>query len=283
MPRTYGLLSVDEHSRDSAGMTYIYPVVSRRARGVSLGINLNPNNACNWQCVYCQVPGLVRGGPPPIDLALLLRELNGFLDEIESGRFMQEHVPADSRVLRDVAFSGNGEPTTAPEFADVVDVVMETLHLRPQLEKLKLRLITNGSQIGKAAVRKALRKLASGNGEVWFKLDAATAAGIASINGVRMVPEAHLRRLRICAGLCPTWIQSCFFLREGKPPADSEIDAYVSAVGQMADVVAGVHLYGLARPSMQQGAEKLKQLPATWFESLAIRLKNQGLAVAVSP
>ena len=60
------MLNVSDHSRDSAGLKYIYPVVSRRAGGVSLGINLNVNNACNWRCVYCQVPGLTRGGPPPV-------------------------------------------------------------------------------------------------------------------------------------------------------------------------------------------------------------------------
>lgn len=283
MPRTYGLLSVDEHSRDSAGMTYVYPVVSRRARGVSIGINLNPNNACNWQCIYCQVPDLSRGGPPPLDMTLLRQELNGFLDEIDSGRFMQEQVPADLRVLRDVAFSGNGEPTTAPEFADAVDLVAATLHTRGLSPELKLRLITNGSQADKAMVQKALHKLAAANGEVWFKLDAATAAGFATINGTQISPEAHLRRLKICAGICPTWIQSCFFLRDGKPPTDAEIDAYVKALVQAADTVSGVHLYGLARPSMQPDAGRLKQLPAAWFESLANRLKSQGLTVVVSP
>ena len=49
------------HDRDVAGLTYVYPVVSRRAGGVSVGINLSPNNACNWRCVYCQVPNLQRG------------------------------------------------------------------------------------------------------------------------------------------------------------------------------------------------------------------------------
>jgi hypothetical protein len=68
----------DDHNRSFIDMTYVYPVVSRRAGGVSVGINLNPNNACNWHCAYCQVPGLVRGAAPEIDLALLARELAGF-------------------------------------------------------------------------------------------------------------------------------------------------------------------------------------------------------------
>ncbi len=57
-------LSPGNHDRDVAGLTYVYPVVSRRAGGVSVGINLSPDNACNWQCVYCQVPDLVRGKAP---------------------------------------------------------------------------------------------------------------------------------------------------------------------------------------------------------------------------
>ena len=81
-------LSVVNHDRDAAGLTYVYPVVSRRAGGVSVGINLNPNNACNWRCVYCQVPHLVRGAAPPIDEDQLEAELrvvwpDGSIAELE--------------------------------------------------------------------------------------------------------------------------------------------------------------------------------------------------------
>ena len=87
------VLNVREHDRDSAGMTYVYPVVSRRAGGVSVGINLNVNNACNWRCIYCQVPQLTRGGPPPVDLDLLRRELEAFLADVLRGAFMATRVP----------------------------------------------------------------------------------------------------------------------------------------------------------------------------------------------
>ena len=81
-------LSVTDHDRGSAALRYVYPVVSRRAGGVSVGINLNPDNACNWRCIYCQVPDLTRGSAPPLDLALLENELRGFLDELLHGNFM---------------------------------------------------------------------------------------------------------------------------------------------------------------------------------------------------
>src|SRR3954465_15723917 len=88
--------------RDSAGLVYVYPVVSRRAGGVSVGINLNPNNACNWRCIYCQVPELVYGMAPAIDLLRLEGELRAFLHELLHGEYMSKHVPEGARVLKDV-------------------------------------------------------------------------------------------------------------------------------------------------------------------------------------
>src|SRR5512142_1373347 len=121
LPNPHELTSTD-HSRDSAGLRYVYPVVSRRAGGVSIGINLNPNNACNWRCIYCQVPDLVRGTAPPIDLPLLEKELSGFLHDLQHGDFMQR-VPPEARRINDIALSGNGEPTSAQEFNEVIELI----------------------------------------------------------------------------------------------------------------------------------------------------------------
>ena len=116
-------LDFSNHDRDVAGLKYVYPVVSRRAGGVSIGINLNVNNACNWRCIYCQVPNLVRGGPPPVDLGVLEAELRYLLEDILHGDFMAKSVPEDMRRLNDIALSGNGEPTSAKEFPAVVELV----------------------------------------------------------------------------------------------------------------------------------------------------------------
>ncbi len=115
-----GRLTVTDHDRGSAGLTYVYPVVSRRAGGVSVGINLNVNNACNWRCIYCQVPELTRGAPPPVDLGKLERELSGFLQDVLHGDFLAARVPVEARRLNDIAISGNGEPTSAREFESVI-------------------------------------------------------------------------------------------------------------------------------------------------------------------
>ncbi len=276
-------LSIDDHSRDSAGMRYVYPVVSRRAGGVSIGINLNPNNACNWRCIYCQVPGLVRGGPPPIDLGMLESELNGFLLWATTGDFMAARVAAESRRLVDVAFSGNGEPTSAAEFAAAVALVGRVLADHRLADTVIVRLITNGSLLDRKAVQLGVARIGAMAGEVWFKLDAATPAAMAKFNGSRLRPEAVARRLGRCAELAPTWVQTCLFTLDGEPPQERELQAYLDLLAPLAPRLAGVHLYGLARPSLQPDASRLGRLGQVWMESFASRVGAGGLTVKLSP
>ena len=283
MPSIAQPLSVADHRRDISGMTYVYPVVSRRAGGVSVGINLIPNNACNWRCIYCQVPNLVRGGLPPLDLTRLAAELRQLLDEILNGDFMARWVPEDCRVLSDIAFSGNGEPTSAPEFARAVASVETILKEFGVAPTVKIRLITNGSLLDRKAVREGIARIGDSGGEVWFKVDAATTKDSERINGTRQKPDSMRRRLLACAELCETWVQSCFFALDGREPDQAHVQAYLDFLAGIKNHVAGVHLYGVARESQQPDAERLKRLPAVWFENMATRLRDLGLTVKVSP
>lgn len=278
-----GRLGVGDHSRDSAGFQYVYPVVSRRAGGVSVGINLNPNNACNWHCIYCQVPGLTRGGPPPIDLAQLTRELAAMLDAIVYGDFLELRVPVGNRRLIDIAFSGNGEPTSAPEFPEAVRLVVQAMTDRKLFPGIKLRLITNGSLLDRASVRDGIAALAAVDGEVWFKIDAGTTKGLNRINGTRAGIQTVERRLRRCGELASTWAQTCLFALDGIPPGEEELKALMDVLVVNRAAIKGVHLYGLARASCQPEAARLSALPASWLESVALRLKEKGLTVIVSP
>jgi len=279
------LLTPTNHDRDTAGMTYVYPVVSRRAGGVSVGVNLNPNNACNWACVYCQVPNLVRGTAPPIDLAQLETELRAMMQAIVHGEFMQTHVDTDMRRLNDIALSGNGEPTSAREFAEVIAIIGALLREFELLGKIKLVLISNGSLIDRKPVQAGLRAMAALNGEVWFKMDSATAAGMRAVNQTRIAPDKAFERLRLSAALCPTWLQTCVFALDGVAPSDAEQQAYLHWVARIRTEqvpVQGVLLYGLARPSMQPQAPRLLALPAAWLEDYAQRIRAAGLPVQVS-
>jgi len=277
------MLTTTDHRRDYSGFRYVYPVVSRRAGGVSVGINLNPNNACNWACVYCQVPNLSRGGPPPIDLAVLASELDAMLTDIVHGDFMAREVPDGARRLMDIAFSGNGEPTSAAEFADAVALVIGAMQRHHLLPDVKLRLITNGSLIHREDVQRGLAGIADADGEVWFKIDRATAAGIAAVNKTSVSPAKAAETLARCAELAPTWVQTCWFALDGQAPDEAEKTAYLVLLQTLAQKIRGVHLYGLARPSMQPEAARIGRLPVAEMSAFADRIRALGIEVSLNP
>lgn len=279
-------LSTTNHDRDSAALRYVYPVVSRRAGGVSVGINLNPNNACNWRCIYCQVPNLVRGTAPPVDLAALEKELRGFLDELQHGDFMQSRVPEGMRRINDIALSGNGEPTSATEFAEVVELIGRVRREAELPEYVKTVLITNGSLLRRSEVQQGLRALAQLNGEVWFKLDRASEAGMRLINDTATSMEKVRDNLIASIALCPTWLQTCWFALDGAPPSRQDEEDYlgfIEALLRDGHRPQGVLLYGLARPPTQPEAPRLSALPQKNLQAFAACIEKLGLPVKVSP
>lgn len=278
-------LAVNDHSRDIVGMTYVYPVVSRRAGGVSVGINLNPNNACNWRCVYCQVPDLKRGNAPPLLLEQLGRELDAMLEAIVHGDFMAKNVPPEARRLNDIALSGNGEPTSSRQFGEVVELIATAKEKFRLGAEVKLVLISNGSQMYKADVQRALERMRTIQGEVWFKLDRAPAEGYSFVNQVALSPGQVVRHAVAAATRCPTWIQTCMFALDGVLPSETDIEAYLDLLQQCLAAGAplqGVLLYGLARPSTQAEAPRLSAAPRDWMEGLARRIEALGLPVKLS-
>ena len=275
------LLSTTDHDRGVAGLRYVYAVVSRRAGGVSIGINLNPNNACNYRCVYCQVPDLVAGRAPAIDRDRLQTELDTFLGDVVEGGWLERHAPAGSREVRDVAFSGNGEPTSARGFAQIVDLVAASLARRGLLERVPLRLITNGSLCHRPTVRDGLERLAAYGGEVWLKVDSVTRAGMARINGAPGAAKRLRANVEACARRCPTWLQSCVFSVDGSGPGEDELGAYLDFVaGLVTDgvPVRGVLLYTMARPSMQPEAPRLAALDDDAMARIAARIEALGVS-----
>ena len=279
------LLNITDHSRDIVGLTYVYPVVSRRAGGVSVGINLNPNSACNWRCIYCQVPALKRGSAPEIDLIKLENELFGFLQEIIYGSFMQEQVNPDARRISDIALSGNGEPTSAKEFKQVIDVIRKVKFSSDLLKDLKVVLITNGSLVDRENVQEGLRCLAAINGEIWFKLDSVIREKRQQINNTRISSRQVYNNLKISSSLCPTWIQTCLFKTDGSPPTKADIKAYIEFIEKLLQegtLIQGVHLYRLARPSMQPEGLRLTKVTKKWVESFGREISSLGLVVKIN-
>ena len=234
--------------------------------------------------MYCQVPNLIRGAAPVIDVDGLCEELRRFLHEIRSGRFMAERVPEGLRQLRDIAFSGNGEPTSARNFAAIVERVGEVREQCGYGNEVPLRLITNGSLVSRPGVMAGIRTLARLGGEVWFKIDAVELADVERINGVRRSPARTLRDLKLTAAACPTWVQTCMFLWDGAPPSDDAVTRYIELLADAAGHgLRGVLLYGVARRPMLQEGEHVARMPGRQLELIAQRIRAGGLNVSVSP
>jgi hypothetical protein len=147
-------------------------------------------------------------------------------------------------------------------------------------------LITNGSLMRRTGVQRGVKKLAALNGEVWFKLDRATDAGVRAVNNARTGMGRIRVSLSLAAGLCPTWIQTCQFAVDGVGPDEAESQAYVEFLRSCMSegiVLQGVLLYSLARESFQPEARHLSRLSPEQLENFAGPIRAMGLAVKVTP
>jgi wyosine [tRNA(Phe)-imidazoG37] synthetase (radical SAM superfamily) len=279
------ILKTTDHSRDIAGLKYVYPVLSRRSGGLSIGINFNTNNACNWRCIYCQVPNLKTGPAPVMDLALLRAELKEILRDVESGDFYERfQVAAPLRMIKDIAISGNGEPTSLPNFAEAVALIGVVGKQSEVLTGSRFVLITNGSLIHQHKVQEGLRKLNRYGGEVWFKLDSATSAGRQLINRAGQSFRRSLDNLVLSAQLCPTKLQTCLIDIDGRGYPKHEQEALLAALEEIKNrsPVRQVMLYTIARPSLQPEGSRLSALPAETLFGVAEEMRSLGFEVAVS-
>ncbi|MEQ1622324.1 MAG: radical SAM protein [Methylococcales bacterium] len=280
-----GVLTTTNHCRAVAGLKYVYPVLSRRSDGLSIGVNFNTNNACNWRCIYCQVPNLTVGAAPEMDFELLEKELRFFLDYVLKGNFYDDfQVDQDNRVIKDIAISGNGEPTSLNEFCKAVTLIGDVAKELGVFPDSRFVLITNGSLVHKQAVQKGLKKLNEYSGEVWFKFDSATDRGRQLINHAGQSCELSLANLAISAELCLTKLQICLVDYDGAGFPDSERAALLEALKKINAGVSlrDVFLYTLARPSLQPEAGNLECLSADLINHFAEEVRQLGFIVTVS-
>ncbi|MCH7527441.1 MAG: radical SAM protein [Planctomycetes bacterium] len=229
---------------------------------MSIGINLNPDTACNFDCIYCQVD---RSNPPRaghVDLDRLHDELDRMLAAATSGALFAEpefaHTPAPFRRLTDLAFSGDGEPTTCPVFAEAVAIAAELKHKHapaPAREGTKLILITDACYLTRPKVVAGLKIMDASDGEIWAKLDAGTEAYYQRVNRPNFPLDHVIDNIVQTARARPVTIQSLFMRIEGQPPPEAEIEAYadrLNEIGEAGGRLAMVQICTVARPPAQR-------------------------------
>ena len=266
------ILTITDHNRKTFKGKYIYPVVSRRAGGLSLGINLNTNNACNWQCIYCEVPDLVRGKPDSINLKELEVVLDYWLDQIINQSFLNQYTQNKTE-FKDIAFSGNGEPTASKQFKDVIKILIKKINEYKLTKKITIRLITNGSNMSNPNVKEALSLMNNFSREVWFKIDQINEEDVKTINQVNLSKATVKRNLEAALDSSPTVIQTCLFRLNNKLPSKESLDAYIDFLKTYEKKIKGIHLYSLARLSEQSSDYELTRLTEPELESIANKIK----------
>ncbi len=274
----------ESHPRTFEANRYVYPVLSRRAGGISIGVNVNADQSCNFDCGYCQVRRTDRCPKEPIDLGRLRDELDRAVGLAASGRIFDgppfHNVPESLRRLNDIALSGDGEPTLLKNLDEVVAIMAE-IRQRRSLDDMKLVLITNATLLHRDHVRRALDILDRNNGEIWAKLDAGTEEHYRKVNRSGASFQQILGNLRETAQVHPIVIQSLFARLHDEPPGAAEIDAYCD---RLRGITAGggriklVQVHSVARVPAESW---VTALPNEQIDAIAKKVRGAtGLDVA---
>jgi wyosine [tRNA(Phe)-imidazoG37] synthetase (radical SAM superfamily) len=270
------------HERKWLQNRYVYPVISRRSGGLSIGINLNPDKICNFGCVYCQVQRSEdEARPAPVDVALVQAELKDLLQQAVSGSLWEDaffaDVPVEKRVLRDVAFSGDAEPTSSPSFLEVVRMVAK-LTSRMQLRDVKLVLITNATLLTRDLVAAGLQIMDEHNGEIWAKLDAGTAAYYKLVNQAVIPFERILDNILQTGQKRTIVIQTMVASIGGEPFPITEQDAYIQQLATLLQKgcrIQRLQLYTVARQPGEANLPEhcdVKAVPHEHLELFQLRI-----------
>jgi len=243
---------IQHHPRRFGAFRHVYPVISRRSGGLSLGVNLSPTALCNFACVYCQVLAETSGNTVADSLvssSILETELRQLIDSVNDGTLFERTwlapTPPEKRILRDIAFSGDGEPTLSPQFAKAVRLVAE---IRKELcaDPVKIVLITNASTLHLEPVRSSLDVMLKNNGEIWAKLDAGTPEFFRAVSRTNIPFETiHGNLVRFTQDF-PVVVQTCFLALHGQGPSAGEIRCYAERLKALEKVLC-VQVYTVAR------------------------------------
>ena len=126
------------------------PIHSRRL-GISLGINLQPadGKVCSFDCIYCECG--FNGDHRPT-LSRPSRQL--VAQKLEE---QLQKMVADQQLPDVLTFAGNGEPTSHPHFAEIID---DTIRLRDQYcPQAKVCVLSNATMTHRPQVHDALMRV----------------------------------------------------------------------------------------------------------------------------
>jgi histidinol dehydrogenase len=249
----------------------VYPVYSRRSRGLSVGVNLFPDRkVCSFDCPYCEVFPFKTG----ISFSLTAME--------EALASVLAEAAASGVPVRDICFSGNGEPTLSPHFREALEAAAR---IRERVPQAAMVVITNGTGLLDGETRAFLRDAArprlsapSAMGlDIWLKLDAGTPAWYAEIDRPAVPFDTLMDALRTFTRQAPVTLQTMVCAVNGREPPPEEEAAWVRMAAELAGGgegdagVRAVQIYGKARPAPEDPLAEA--LPPAVLERRAAALR----------
>jgi histidinol dehydrogenase len=269
---------VENHRERELGVL-VYPVYSRRSEGLSVGINLFPDRKrCSFDCPYCEVF--------PFSTNAVFS-----VDQMESDLRDAVAVALERNItVKDICFSGNGEPSLSPFFPEALERAGSVrAEIAPNAE---LVLITNGTGLLDDNIFSLLRNASlSYPLNIWLKIDAGTPEWFQKMNRSEIPFEKIIAKIKEFAAHAPVTVQTMLCAVDGEGPQPEEARAWEGLVIELA-ITAGkgtagdgaggirkVQIYGKARPS-PEGA-KTSALPVQYLEDRAVSLRA-AFAVALA-
>ncbi len=259
-------------------------MLSRRAGGVSIGVNLNPDKICNFDCIYCQVNRTRQSETRFVETDALLRELEDALSLAITGRLYEfgkfRDTPSHLRQLRDIAFSGDGEPTTYRNFDEIVESCA-ALKQRLGLSDVQMTLITNASMFHRPHVQRGLAILDANQGEIWAKLDAGSEEYFRQVDRTLIPFRRIIENLTQAAQVRPIVIQALFMRIAGESPPVAELEAFCDRLNEILAAGGRIKLVQVYTVARRPAESYVTSLETAEVDAIAAFVRRRtGLSVA---
>jgi len=259
----FSINPVNDHREREKGVI-VYPVYSRRSKGLSIGLNLfTGGKQCPFDCPYCEVFPFSSGA------VFSLEQM-----EEDLRRAVSSALERGERIM-DFCFSGNGEPTISPFFPEALKLAER---LRDDLAaQAKIVLITNGAGLfDKKTFDLMAQAAVSAELDIWLKLDAGTRQWYQKINRSQIPFDGLISKIKEFASLAPVTTQTMLCAIDGEPPPREEAPAWEALALELAENAGGsfrkAQIYGKARPAPEDPLASA--LPVCYLEERAASLRR---------
>jgi wyosine [tRNA(Phe)-imidazoG37] synthetase (radical SAM superfamily) len=267
-----------QNSRSFNTLRFAYPVVSRRSRGLSLGLNVNPDKVCNFDCPYCQVDRTTAGPDKTVDFHTMLTEIDTLMGMAKSGEIWEHprfaSTPAALRRLNDIAFAGDGEPTTYARLGDAIAEI-HGLKTKHGMQTVKTIILTNATLLGSRTILDRLAQLKRGPYEIWAKLDAGTQPWFEAMSATKLKLERIVEGITACAREFEVIIQALIPTLDGKDPGNAEAEAIGERIAEISKAGGNLKLVQVYTTARRPSDSRIGMVEDARLDELAQAMRKR--------